>query len=75
MIYAVEDMSKIVGKRLHHARQQAGMSETVAAVLIGISVQELRQLEAGETDLRAATLYNMAKSFGKPVHWFYVPLN
>lgn len=60
-----------IAKRLRAARLTAGMSQEVAAAVIGRTFQQLQKYEKGTNRVSAGTLAVLAMHFDVPVAWFY----
>lgn len=60
-----------VGKQVRRARHQAGVAEVVCADLIGVSIAEFYDLEAGDRRFTATQLFTLAKLFSTTVSTFF----
>jgi transcriptional regulator with XRE-family HTH domain len=60
-----------VASRLIAARKEAGMNQTDAGDILGVSFQQIGKIELGTNRISAGNLYKLAVAYGKPVAWFY----
>lgn len=61
----------LVGMRLRLRRSMLGLQEDGLARLIGVSVQQVRDFEAGAERIGASTLFVLANKLEVPITWFY----
>lgn len=61
------------GKRMHDAREHAGISEEEAAERGGLSLASLRRIERSQTKMvqTEIRLHTFAKLYGVPEVWLY----
>jgi Zn-dependent peptidase ImmA (M78 family)/DNA-binding XRE family transcriptional regulator len=60
-----------LGKRLRLAREQAGLDQSEAAGLVGVTPAALNQYEMGKRRLEALMLERLARLYGRPVSFFF----
>jgi transcriptional regulator with XRE-family HTH domain len=60
-----------IAARLMIARQKAGITQSWAADLIGVSFQQIQKYEHGTNRISAGTLLSLAHAYGYPIGYFY----
>lgn len=61
----------LVGMRLRLRRSMLGLDEEGLARLLGITVQQVNDFEAGSERIGASTLFVLASKLEVPITWFY----
>lgn len=60
-----------VGKRVRHRRWMVGMTQQQLAEKVGIKFQQIQKYETGMNRVSASRLWDIAKSLGVPVAFFF----
>lgn len=60
-----------IGSRLRAARLEVGISQTAVGDVLDISFQQIQKYESGSNRIAAASLFELAAFFGKPIQWFF----
>lgn len=60
-----------VGRRLSHRRKLLGMTEEQLAEALGVTVQQVREYEAGVSPITASRLLELARLLGVSVGYFF----
>ncbi|MDQ0114959.1 helix-turn-helix domain-containing protein [Paenibacillus harenae] len=63
--------NKDIGLNLKNAREYTGLSEIVVAKKIGISIDELKLIEYGDSIIDRQQIEMFAKLYRHPVQFFY----
>ena len=63
-----------IGKRIQVRRKLFGLGDKEFAEKIGITVYMLKKYEAGESEISAATLSQIAKELEVPFSYFFIGL-
>ncbi|MFT3773938.1 MAG: helix-turn-helix transcriptional regulator [Minicystis sp.] len=58
------DVQKEVGRRIHRARVDAGMTQDAAAAAAGIDLKRWQRLEQGSVNATVKTLVRVAEALG-----------
>jgi transcriptional regulator with XRE-family HTH domain len=61
----------LVGMRLRLRRSMLGLDEEGLARLVGVTVQQVADFEAGAERIGASTLFILANKLEVPITWFY----
>ncbi len=61
----------LVGMRLRLRRSMLGLDEDGLARLVGVTIQQVRDFEAGADRIGASTLFVLASKLEVPITWFY----
>jgi transcriptional regulator with XRE-family HTH domain len=59
-----------IGRRLRLARITANIRQTRAAKLVGVTYQQIRKYEVGDTRVSALLVAKLAQVYQRPVGWF-----
>ena len=62
---------EVLGERLRRAREQAGMNQTEAASVLGLTAAALSQYESGKRRIEALTLESLSRLYGVPLGYFF----
>jgi len=70
------DIDREIGRRLRLARITANMRQRQAAKLVGVTDQQIRNYEVGNTRVNVVIVARLAHLYKRPVGWFLeeVPL-
>lgn len=71
MATTVQTDQELLGQQLRRARSQAGLTQAVAAVALGVSPAALSQYEAGRRGVDAITLERLARLYNLPLRFFF----
>lgn len=61
------------GERLRIARESRGLTQSVAAVEIGLQNSAISLMESGKRQVSTLELMRLAELYGRPVEWFVNP--
>lgn len=61
----------LVGMRLRLRRSMLGLDEEGLARLVGVTLQQVKDFEAGAERIGASTLFVLASKLEVPITWFY----
>lgn len=64
-------LDEVVGMRIRHCRWKAGLRQEDIATRLGISLQQVRRYETGESRISASRLFDLAGIFGVPISQFF----
>ena len=65
------NISEIIGKQLHIARESKGLRLQDIADMINVSVSLISHIEKGKKDLRLEYLPILSKELNRPIQWFF----
>jgi transcriptional regulator with XRE-family HTH domain len=60
-----------IAKRLRAARKQAGLSQTSAGKVLGVTFQQVQKQEQGTNRIGAGNLFKIALAYNVPITWFF----
>jgi len=72
---APDPVDRHVGKRVRHARLEAGLSQYELGRGIGVSFQAVQKYEQGENRLSASRLFRTAQIVERPISFFFEGLD
>ena len=64
-------LDEFVGMRIRHCRWKAGLRQEDIAIRLGISLQQVRRYETGESRISASRLFDLACLFDVPITHFF----
>ena len=64
-----------VGKRVRQRRWMVGMTQQQLAEKVGIKFQQIQKYETGMNRVSASRLWDISKSLGVPISFFFEGLN
>lgn len=67
-------LDEVVGMRIRHCRWKAGLRQEDIATRLGISLQQVRRYESGESRISASRLFDLAGIFDVPISHFFAGL-
>lgn len=65
------DVLARIGVRLRLAREQSGLSQSELAARLSLHAARLAGYESGSARLTARALFEIARTLGRPVAWFF----
>ena len=65
------DVDVHVGNRIRHRRWLVGMTQQQLAEQVGIKFQQIQKYETGANRVSASRLWDIAKTMGVPVSFFF----
>jgi transcriptional regulator with XRE-family HTH domain len=65
------EIDRHVGARLRLRRRNLGMTEENLAVAVGLTFQQIREYEAGQTRVPAPRLYDLARALTVSIAYFF----
>ncbi len=66
----IDALTRLVGARVRHARQSAGLSRRELSEISGVSQRYLAQVEAGQGNISIALLLKVGDALDQHVEWF-----
>lgn len=75
MGFKVSRLDTVVGMRIRHCRWKSGLRQEDIASRLGISLQQMRRYEAGESRISASRLFEIACILDVPITLFFVGLS